>query len=406
MRISTLTMFESSLTAMNRQQSEFLQVGQQIASGRRVVNPSDDPQAAARAVAVSQASAVNQQYADARISARNALSQETSVLSSVADAITSAKTLIVQAANGTLTDADRASIASELNGIYENLIGLANTTNGNGAYLFGGYKNDAPPFVERGDGSIEYQGDDNVRSQQVGPSRQMEVGDSGRDIFMGVHSGAGYVANADGGNQGSVTFTGPTRMDAGATGYGDSFTLTFAEDGAGNSIYTIVNETTGNPVPGHENVAYASGETLTFGGLSLTLEGEPQAGDSISLAKAQDQSLFATLENAIAALETEADSDAAKAALQNTLSTVSRELDHSLNNVLTMNASVGARLNELDVLDSVGGNRELNYASTLSELVDLDYAKAVSEYTLRQVGLQAAQKAFVDIQGLSLFDQL
>ncbi|MEE4463139.1 flagellar hook-associated protein 3, partial [Azotobacter chroococcum] len=60
----------------------------------------------------------------------------------------------------------------------------------------------------------------------------------------------------------------------------------------------------------------------------------------------------------------------------------------------------------LDVLDTVGGNRALNYEQTLSDLVDLDYNAAISEYSLRQVGLQAAQKAFVDIHQLSLFKLL
>ncbi len=62
MRISSVTMFEQSTASMNRQQSDFLKVSQQIASGRRVVNPSDDPQAAARAVGVDQSMAITEQY--------------------------------------------------------------------------------------------------------------------------------------------------------------------------------------------------------------------------------------------------------------------------------------------------------------------------------------------------------
>jgi len=67
---------------------------------------------------------------------------------------------------------------------------------------------------------------------------------------------------------------------------------------------------------------------------------------------------------------------------------------------------VGARLNELDVVDAVGSNRMLNYEQTLSDLVDLDYAQAISDYSLRQVGLQAAQKTFADMRGMSLFNYL
>lgn len=112
------------------------------------------------------------------------------------------------------------------------------------------------------------------------------------------------------------------------------------------------------------------------------------------------------MEEAIRVLEDPADDDVKKADLRNTLNTAMRDLDNSLDNVLTVRASAGARLNELDVIDAVGSNRMLNYEQTLSDLVDLDYAEAISEYSLRQVGMQAAQKAFVDIKGLSLFNYM
>jgi flagellar hook-associated protein 3 FlgL len=69
-------------------------------------------------------------------------------------------------------------------------------------------------------------------------------------------------------------------------------------------------------------------------------------------------------------------------------------------------ASVGSRLNELDVVDKVAGNRQLNYAQTKSDLVDLDYTSAISEYSLRSVGHQPAQKAFVTKKQKNLFDLL
>ena len=139
MRISTVTMYEQSMNSLNQQQGEFMRVGQQIATGRKVVNPSDDPQAASRAVQVAQSMSVTQQYTDSRVSARNALSQEESVLNSVSDAIASAKTLMIQAASDTLSDADRASVASDFRDVYETVIGQANAPHANGTYLFGGY---------------------------------------------------------------------------------------------------------------------------------------------------------------------------------------------------------------------------------------------------------------------------
>lgn len=393
MRISTVTMYQQSLNAMNRQQGDFLKVGQQLASGKRVVNPSDDPQAASRAVSVSQAAAANKQYGDARTTARNALSQESSLLDSVSDAIIRAQTLLVQASNGVLSDADRASVSSELKGVYETLIGQANATDGNGRYVFGGYQDSAPPFVKN-NGRIEYQGDTGIITQQVDASRLMPTSDHGASIFQSVHSASGFVANAQIQDGSNLTFKGPSVVDSNVPHSG--FTVSFEEDASGAMTYRIGTDA---PQP------YVAGEAIRHNGLSITLEGQPKAGDEVAVQAAQDAdpNVFRTLENMIAALDKPAETDTEKAQLQNTLSVSNRELRNALDNVLTTNASVGARLNELDTIDSVGGNRALNYASTLSTLVDLDYNAAISEYSLRQVGLQAAQKSFVDIQQLSLF---
>ena len=308
MRVSSVTMYEQSTASINRQQNDFLKVSQQIASGRRVVNPSDDPQAASRAVGVDQSKAITQQYEDSRVSARNSLAQTESILNSISDAVTSAKTLLIQASSDTLSDVDRESIASELKGVYETMIGQANAADGNGRYIFGGYKDDTPPFVKNGDGEVEYVGDNNSRLQRVDASRLMPVTENGIAIFQSAPSGSGVT----------------------------------------------------------------------------------------------DPDLFRTMEAAIGVLEDTPPGGATERA--SVLKASMDELESGLDNVLTVRASVGARLNELDVIDAVGSNRMLNYEQTLSDLVDLDYADAISEYSLRQVGLQAAQKAFVDIKGMSLFD--
>lgn len=401
MRISTLTIFERNTSSLNRQQSDFLKVGQQFATGKRVINPSDDPQAASRAVGVGQAKAITQQYMDARITARNALAQEESVLNSISDAVISAKTLLVQGANGTLSDADRSSVAAELKSIYETLYGQANVTDGNGRYLFAGYQDNSAPFIKDAAGKVSYVGGNTAREQRVDASRLMPVADNGNTVFRSVHSSAGYIAEAAADNAGTLTFSGPLVLNSSDANYGASFTLSFTENADGSYSYS----TDG----GASLLTYEPGQPIEFAGLSLTLEGIPADGDSIQLGTAQNMNpdLFASLEKAIAVLDTAVAGDPKQQAqLDNTLKTVMRELDNSLDNVLTVRASVGARLNELDVIDTVAGNRMLNYEQTLSDLLDLDYVQAAAEYSLRMVSLQAAQKSFVDIQGMTLFNYL
>ncbi|QOR39223.1 flagellar hook-associated protein FlgL [Billgrantia diversa] len=431
MRISTVTMFDQSVSAMNRQQGDFMKVGQQIASGRRVVNPSDDPQAASRAVGVSQAKAVTEQYADARVSARNTLAQGESVLNSVSDAITSAKTLLVQAASDTLSDVDRQSVASELRGIYETMVGQANATDGNGRFLFGGYRDDSPPFARttgEGVSGTQYIGDENTREQRIDSSRLMPVADNGMAIFKSVPSGAGYVARAEKEsagnvsigtqpgyvrNEGSVAFTsGPNRVDPDNAHFGKPFELEFSTNVDGDPIFSVsAIEADGTRTPIITEAVYETGKSVSFGGISITLEGTPVDGDQLQLRPANhadaNQDVFKTLKDAIDVLEMDQGGLAEnRAHFRNTISSTMRELDNSLDNVLTVRASMGARLNELDVVDAVGDNRMMNYEQTLSDLVDLDYNEAIAEYSLRQVGLQAAQKAFVDVKGLSLFNFL
>ncbi|SHM27098.1 flagellar hook-associated protein FlgL [Vreelandella subglaciescola] len=418
MRISSVTMYEQSAASINRQQGEFLKISQQMASGRRVVNPSDDPQAASRAVGVDQSRAVTQQYADSRISARNSLSQTESILNSVSDAVTSAKTLLIQASSDTLSDVDRESIASELHGVYETMIGQANATDGNGRYLFGGYADNAPPFVKEANAdpdaapNVKYKGDSNAREQRIDASRKMPVTSNGEDIFMSVPSGAGYVADAPSSNEGSVTFGGPQVADVNDDNYGDNFAVSFDDSsGAMEVIVNNLDDTTNNPVV--KQAYTGNGEdsqTVSFGGLDITLEGEPKSGDTIAVSKAgSDQhppDLFKTMEEAIRVLEAPNEDPQATADFRNTVNTAMRDLDNALDNALTVRASAGARLNELDVVDGVGANRMQNYDQTLSNLVDLDYVDAISEYSLRQVGMQASQQAFVNIKGSSLFDYL
>lgn len=403
MRVSTQTLYAQSMRAMNQQQAGLLHVGQQIASGRRVLTPSDDPNAASLAVQVGQAQAITSQYTASRVSARNSLAMETSVLGSVTNAVTSAKTLIIQAASGTLTDVDRASVASQLEGIYNTLVGQANATDGNGRYLFGGYQDGTAPFVATA-GQVNYLGDTNVRAERIDASRLMPVADNGSTVFQGAQGTTGYLAVANPANAGSIVLNGrPDLVNPSDPDFNHGFTIAFAVDPAtGDATYTITDQVTG--VTGAPQ-AYTGGQPIEYAGLSLSPSGAPADGDSIDVdqAKNLNTDLFKTLEKALAVLNTPADSPETRAKLQNTLGNVMTELDNSLNNVSMVQASVGSRLNELDVVDGVAGNRQINYAQTKSDLVDLDYTTAISDYSLRQVGLQAAQKTFMTMTQMNLF---
>jgi flagellar hook-associated protein 3 FlgL len=222
--------------------------------------------------------------------------------------------------------------------------------------------------------------------------------DNGLDIFMRVHNSATMVARAGDTNAGSVRFTSLTIENSADANYRQPFEITFS-DVAGVANYSI----DGGPA-----TPYVAGEKLTVNGMGLVLTGTPVAGDTVKVGAGADSQtdLFASLRDAIEVLKNPVVGDVGSAKLRNTLNSVTNELSNNLENVLTVRASVGARLNELDIVDSVSDNRALNYKSSISQLLDLDYNQAMSEYSLKMIGLQAAQKTFVDVQKLSLFNHI
>ncbi|MCI1737519.1 MAG: hypothetical protein LKM38_10145 [Pseudomonas veronii] len=245
--------------------------------------------------------------------------------------------------------------------------------------MFSGYQSQSPAFATDANGDLVYQGDNNAITQQVSSTQSMASGDTGATIFLSVSSSAGFIAEA-GDNSGSVTYSGPTITDTQDANYGSGFSLTFSTAADGTAQYSL---------DGATPVTYTSGDTLEVNGLSLTLSGTPVDGDTVTVSKAADADpdLFATLKNLISVLQTPVETDADQANLDNTLSTASRQLSNAQDNVLTVQTSVGSRLNQLDVLDTIGDDLALSYTERLSGLVDADYTESVTEYTALQVAL-------------------
>lgn len=187
MQVSTQMLYQQSVDNITHLQAEWLKYGEQVFTGRRVHRPSDDPIAASQAVTLSQAQAQNSQYALARTFATQRVSLEESVLGQASTAIIAAQEKIIQAGNGTLNDDDRASLAIDLQGIRDQLLNLANSTDGNGRYIFAGYRTDTPPFNP---GTGEYRGGADNITQQVDSARVMVIGHTGEWVFNSLTSNA------------------------------------------------------------------------------------------------------------------------------------------------------------------------------------------------------------------------
>lgn len=190
MRISTNMIFEQQVRGITDSQASWLKSGQELSSGLRVTNPSDDPIAASRAVVLTQTQQQGEQYALARTFAEQGLALEDNTLRGVTTAITAAQTLIVNGSTGTLSDDDRGSIATQLEGVRAQLLNLANSKDANGRYIFAGYKTDSAPFVDTAGTGVSYAGGTEAITQKVDTSRTMTVAHTGDSIFMSITGNA------------------------------------------------------------------------------------------------------------------------------------------------------------------------------------------------------------------------
>jgi flagellar hook-associated protein 3 FlgL len=406
MRIATRTIYENGTNQLGTLQSNLAKTQMQLSTNRRMLTAADDPIASARALEVTQSQSINTQFTVNRQNARSSLSQVDLALSSVTALIQDAQTIPVNAGNGALTAADRESLAIELTGRLDDLLGLANSADGAGGFLFAGYRTTTQPFTQTATGA-QYQGDQGQRQLQVGSSRQLAISDSGSAIFEQNMTGNGSFETAAGAaNTGTgVTTTGSVSNPLLLTG--NNYTLTFAV--AGNpavTTYTINDDTLAAPVPPGLPIVWQSGDQISFDGVAFGIEGAPANGDTFTVVPAQNQSIFTTMTQLIATLRAPAPGGAGQAFLTNGLNKAHDNLNSALDNVLGVRASVGARLKELDSLDSSGDDLGIQYASTLSDLQDLDMVKAISLFTQQQFTLEAAQKSFKTLSGLSLFNYI
>jgi flagellar hook-associated protein 3 FlgL len=409
MRIATKTIYDNGVSQLNTLQAQLQKTQMQLSTGRRVVTPSDDPVASARALEVSQSKEMNTQFASNRSNAKGSLSLVDNTLANTDDLLQEVKSKIVAAGNPGFTVADREALAKELDGRLQDLLGQANATDGSGAYLFSGYKSDTQPFTRTATGAT-YNGDQGQRELQVASSRTLATSETGSAVFENNLTGNGTFQtsvdpnNVTRGGTGIIS-PGVVKNTAALTGHNYTLNFTVVPGAAGapsTTTYTINDVTSGTAVATGQ--PYVSGQPIVFDGMSMDISGVPANGDIFNVDPSKNQSVFQTMTDLITALRGPAGSPQAGAALTNALNLANQNISNSLDNVLSVRASVGARLSEVDHLDSAGDDLNLQYSSQISDLVDLDPVEAISRFTQQQTTLEAAQKSYKALAGLSLFN--
>lgn len=342
MRISTSWSHQLAVNAMLDQQAKVSQTQMKLSTGKNILTPSEEPAASVRLLDLDEVTKQTEQYQDNIAMARQRLGLEETNIQNVVDTLFRIKELTVQGLNETNSQSDRVAIAKELDELNEHLLGIANTKNANGEYIFAGYATGTQPYakgpvfppLKAADGtdintppiySYPYLGDINQRNIQIGPSRQVADGNYGEQVF-------------------GISDVLPT----------DVAPLDPANAQAPKNLFEIVNK------------------------ISALLKADAPKADV-------DPDPVNTL-----------------TALGQGLS----DLDQALERIVAVETTIGARMHALDRQESINDDYILDMKSVASDIGDLDYAEAISTFNIQNTVLQAAQQAFSRVQNLSLFNYL
>lgn len=406
MRIATSTLYDRGLDAIGLAQATLSKTQEQLSTGKRVSTPSDDPVAATEILRTTSSLANNTQLIANQGVAQQLLGQTDSTLGQVGDALQSIRTTLVSANSGALTDSERAALGTQLSGQLDSLISLANTKDGDGHFLFGGYRSDTAPFARTTTGA-SYAGDDGNRVVQVSATRQIASTANGNDVFNRISSGNGvFTTQATSTNTGGgIVDTGKVVTPAALTGHAYQVQFSVAN---GATTYQVIDTTTNTAVaaPATSGNTFTAGTAIAFDGLQMTITGAPANGDSFTVAPSTKQSVFQMLQNAVDLLSKPTGGTAGVAQLTAGLLGSISNIDNALDHVNTVRASVGVRENEVDALGTSSAATDTAGQAHLSDLQDTDYASAVATLAKQQAALTAAQKTFTAIGNKTLFDYL
>lgn len=382
-------------------QGELLAVQTQLSSGKRINSPSDDPIGAAEIAGLRSAVSQFQQYKDNQDHGRYLLNLGEAALEELTLAMQDVKEKLVAAGNGAYGNSERQMIAQDLEGILGRIVGLANSSDGSGGYLFSGARANVAPFAQTGT-TVTFHGDEVLQKLEVSKDRFQQVKISGDALFLKMRPGNGtFTTAAAAGNAGSGTIDVGTVV-APAQLTGSAYRIDFAVTG-GVTTFQVVRASDSAVV---SSGTYQAPATIEFDGMRVVLQGVPADGDRFDVAPAPYRSVFETLAAAIATLRQPVTDEASRARFDTALAGVMASIDQALDHFSLKRADIGTALAELDAYERLNDDRMLQHQTRQSGIESLDYAAAATELAARQASFDAAIKSYSVVSRLSLFDYL
>jgi flagellar hook-associated protein 3 FlgL len=395
-RVSTAHAFDSSLAQLQKRQADLSEQQLQLTSTKRVNRPSDDPVAAAHAERA-QAS-IARIDADKRgtEASRTLVTQTESALGDAGELLQSARDLLVSAGNGSFTDSERQSLATQLQGIRDQLLSVANRGDGANGFLFGGQGSLQAPFVDA-TGGVQYRG--TAGEARIAGDEALPVSLDGGATWLSARSGNGQFETSVVASTGSAWIDAGSVVDPSAI-TGDTYDIQFSLSGT-QMTYSVLRNGVATAAA---NVPYQDGKAIQVDGMSVTVKGAPAAGDDFKLSPSGTSlSVFDMLDRAVADLSSSGKSNS-QVTQDNVLNM--RDLDQAMTRLQTARSQVGGTLNRIDGVSDRLDGLKLQGQTEKSNAEDLDMVQALSDFQNKQTGYDAALKSYSMVQRLSLFQYI
>jgi flagellar hook-associated protein 3 FlgL len=406
-RISTAESYRGGIQSIADAQALLNRFQDQLATGKRILQPADDPVSASQVIGLKNSLARLEDYQANTNRAAATLAFQEDAVAGVEDVLFRARELIIRSQNPVLNAEDRVPLAAEVEGLFDQLLALGNTQNADGEFIFGGNASRSQPYVYDNVADVVTAtsfGDLGNRELNIADGIRIRVSDPGTEVFYAAPGNGTFTVAADPTNTGRSIIS-STRADANFDETQD-YTLTFTETSPGSFTW----EVTGS-VSGTYTGTFSEGVEIEFGlpgqQGAVKVSGLPSNGDTYQITSnnGAETNVFDVLLNVRRALESSGNvADRAKSdtALNQALQT----LDQNLTRLSVVRTDIGVRLNRVEDQANLNSAFNLQLQETVSSLEDVDYAETISNLQLQLVALQAAQQTFVKTTGLTIFNYL
>jgi flagellar hook-associated protein 3 FlgL len=401
MRISTAGMHRTSIDAILGNQVKMAKTQNQITTGRKFQTAAEDPIGATRVAGLERKLADNAQYQRNSNIIESRLGYEEQTLADMTSLLQSARDSALAGANATLGQAERKMLANQVRQNLAALVEVANRQDANGEYLFAGTSTATRPFAQ-GTSGVEYLGDQTTRQIRISSTQSLADVHTGVDAFMGIAERNGvFRATVSAANTGNATISLGTVTDPSAW-VPANYTLQFTSA----TDWQVIDDGTPTPAVIASGSGFASGQSISFLGVSVAVTGAPAANDSFEISPARNTDVFAMLDELARALEGDGAIAGSEAAFQAEIGASITNIDAGLERVVSLRAEVGTRLQAIDTAAEFRDSEAVDLQSLISDIRDVDYASAISQLNQQYTSLQAAQAAYAKFAQLSLFDYL